>query len=347
MKKLGFGIVGCGVISEWHARAISGIEGIVLVGATDRNQDSREKFAGKFGIVAFDTYEQMLACRDIDVVCICTPSGLHSSMAVQAADAGKHIIVEKPMALNLEQADQIIRACDRNYVKLTVISQLRFTEAVSRMKDAVDQGLPGKLVMGNLYMKYYRSQEYYDSSSWRGTWAMDGGGALMNQGIHGIDLLQYIMGDVKSVFAYAKHWQGTSKWRIPRRLCWNLKMVLWAPYREPRRSIRDSRGCWRSTEPMEPLPCRKTALSNGRSRDRKRRKGFLPVRKAKSINRSGTPPILASKGTESRSAIWFMPSGRTESLRWMLMKAERRSRSLRLFMNRPGQESRSSFHESL
>ena len=204
MKKLGFGIVGCGVISEWHAKAISGIEGIVLVGATDRNQDSREKFAEKFGIVAFDTYEQMLACGDIDVVCICTPSGLHSSMAVQAADAGKHIIVEKPMALNLEQADQIIRACDRNYVKLTVISQLRFTEAVSRMKDAVDQGLPGKLVMGNLYMKYYRSQEYYDSSSWRGTWAMDGGGALMNQGIHGIDLLQYIMGDVKSVFAYAK-----------------------------------------------------------------------------------------------------------------------------------------------
>ena len=204
MKKLGFGIVGCGVISDWHARAIREIEGTELVGVTDINRKKREGFAGKYDIAPFGSYEQMLECNEIDVVCICTPSGLHAPLAVQAAEKGKHIITEKPMALNLEQADQMIRACEENHVKCTVISQLRFTKAISRLKDAVDSGLLGKVIMGNIYMKYYRSQEYYDSSSWRGTWKMDGGGALMNQGIHGIDLLQYVMGKVKSVFAFTR-----------------------------------------------------------------------------------------------------------------------------------------------
>jgi len=204
VKKLGFGIVGCGMISEWHARAIAEIDGIYLVGVTDVNKNSRERLAKKYGVRAFDTYEQMLNCAEVDVVCICTPSGLHAPLAIQAAKAGKHIIVEKPMALNLEEADQMIHVCEENRVKLSVISQLRFTEAIGRLKEAVDKGLLGRLIMGNIYMKYYRSQEYYDSSSWRGTWKMDGGGALMNQGIHGIDLLQYIMGKVKSVFAYAR-----------------------------------------------------------------------------------------------------------------------------------------------
>lgn len=125
-------------------------------------------------------------------------------MAIKAANAGKHIILEKPMALNLKESDEIIEACDKNNVKLTVISQLRFTDSVARVKAALAEGLLGRIIMGNVYMKYYRSQEYYDQSSWRGTWKMDGGGALMNQGIHGIDLLQYIMGDVKSVFAHTR-----------------------------------------------------------------------------------------------------------------------------------------------
>lgn len=204
VKKLGFGIIGCGTISEWHARAINAIDGIYLVGVTDVNQNSREKFAKKYGVRAFDSFEQMLECNEVDVVCICTPSGLHAPLAIQAAQSGKHIIVEKPMAINLEEADRMIQACEENNVKLSVISQLRFTKAISKLKDAVDKGLLGKLIMGNIYMKYYRSQEYYDSSGWRGTWKMDGGGALMNQGIHGIDLLQYVMGKVKTVFAHAK-----------------------------------------------------------------------------------------------------------------------------------------------
>jgi len=108
------------------------------------------------------------------------------------------------MALNTEDADKIIDACAHNQVKLSVISQLRYTPAFRRLKDAVDQGLLGRLITGDVYMKFYRSQDYYDSGSWRGTWDMDGGGALMNQGIHGVDLLQYVMGPVQSVFGYAR-----------------------------------------------------------------------------------------------------------------------------------------------
>ncbi len=204
MKNLGFGIVGCGLISDWHARAVEAIEGAYLVGVTDVNKDAREKTALKYGVRSFDSFEQMLNNKEIDVVSICTPSGLHAPLAIKAADAGKHIILEKPMALNLKESDEIIEACDKNNVKLTVISQLRFTDSVARVKAALAEGLLGRIIMGNVYMKYYRSQEYYDQSSWRGTWKMDGGGALMNQGIHGIDLLQYIMGDVKSVFAHTR-----------------------------------------------------------------------------------------------------------------------------------------------
>lgn len=204
MNRLGFGIVGCGVISNWHAKAIGEIEGIRLIGVTDVYKDSRDKFALNYGVHSFDSTDEMFANNEIDVVCICTPSGLHAPLALQAAEAGKHIILEKPMALNLKETDEIIAACKKNNVKLTVISQLRFTDAVTRLKEAVDQGLLGKLIMGDIYMKYNRSQEYYDKSGWRGTWKMDGGGALMNQGIHGIDLLQYIMGPVKSVFAHTR-----------------------------------------------------------------------------------------------------------------------------------------------
>lgn len=204
MKNLGFGIIGCGLISDWHVRAVEAIEGAYLVGVTDVNKDSREKTALKYGVRSFDSLEEMLGHKEVDVVSICTPSGLHAPLAIKAANAGKHIILEKPMALNLKESDEIIEACDKNNVKLTVISQLRFTDSVARVKAALAEGLLGRIIMGNVYMKYYRSQEYYDQSSWRGTWKMDGGGALMNQGIHGIDLLQYIMGDVKSVFAHTR-----------------------------------------------------------------------------------------------------------------------------------------------
>lgn len=201
---LGFGIIGCGTISNWHAGAISNIPDARLVGVTDVRKESREEYAGKWNTKAYDSYEDMLKDNEIDVISICTPSGLHAPLAIQAANAGKHVITEKPMAINLQEADDMIKACEINNVKMAVISQLRFADGVIKLKDAVDKGLLGKLVSGDIYMKYYRSQEYYDKGGWRGTWKMDGGGALMNQGIHGIDLLQYIMGDVKSVFAHTR-----------------------------------------------------------------------------------------------------------------------------------------------
>jgi UDP-N-acetyl-2-amino-2-deoxyglucuronate dehydrogenase len=204
MGSLRFGIIGCGLISNWHADAILEIEGTQLVGATDVSEKSRVSFASKYNILAFDSVDELLLRNDIDVVCICTPSGLHAPLSIQAANAGKHIIVEKPMAITIEQADGIIEACEKNNVKAAVISQSRFSDVVVKLKDTVDKGLLGKLITGDAQMKFYRSQEYYDSGGWRGTWSMDGGGALMNQGIHNVDILSYIMGPVKNIFAYTR-----------------------------------------------------------------------------------------------------------------------------------------------
>lgn len=203
-KETGFGIIGCGLIANWHADAIRLIGGAHLVGATDVSEDARNAFTAKYAIKPFCSAAELLACPEIDVVSICTPSGLHASLAVQASKAGKHIALEKPMAINLDQADRIIEACNENGTKLAVISQLRFTEPVRKLHKAVNEGAFGKLVSGDIYMKYHRSQDYYDHGVWKGTWAMDGGGALMNQGIHGVDLLRHIMGPVKSVFAHAR-----------------------------------------------------------------------------------------------------------------------------------------------
>lgn len=199
-----FGIIGCGMISNWHAAAIARIDNAQLAGAADINEEAAEAFASKYGVRAYKSVDSLLDDPELDVVCICTPSGLHAPLAIKAARSGKNIIIEKPMALNLEEADNVVKACHDNNVKMAVISQLRFSDAVKRLKAAVDSGKLGRLVSGDIYMKYYRSQEYYDKGGWRGTWKMDGGGALMNQGIHGVDLLQYIMGPVKSVFAFTR-----------------------------------------------------------------------------------------------------------------------------------------------
>lgn len=203
-REIGFGIIGCGMISSWHAQAIIKTQDARLIAVTDVNEKSRNDFAKEFDAEAVSTVEELLSRDDIDIICICTPSGLHAPLAIQAANAGRHIVVEKPMAITMKEADDIITACKVNTVKMAVISQLRFTDAIQKLKRAVDSGILGKLVTGDIYMKFFRSQEYYNKGGWRGTWKMDGGGALMNQGIHGIDLLQYVMGPVKSVFAHTR-----------------------------------------------------------------------------------------------------------------------------------------------
>ena len=203
-KIIKFGIIGCGVISNWHAQAIAEIDGAELVGVTDVYEPARTAFAEKYSVKAYDSVEALLADPEIDAVSICTPSGLHAPLAISCANAGKSVVVEKPMALTKKEIDDILEACEKNHVKMSVISQLRFSKPVQALKKAVDDGVLGKIMVADLSMKFYRSQEYYDKGGWRGTWKMDGGGALMNQGIHGIDILQYVMGPVKSVSAFAR-----------------------------------------------------------------------------------------------------------------------------------------------
>lgn len=204
MKKYGFGIIGCGVISNWHASVIAEIENAELIGVYDQCQDRLMEFCNKYSCRAFDTLEDLLANKEIDVVCVCTPSGVHAPLVIAAANAGKNIVVEKPMAITKEQLAGIVEAVERSHVQLTSIAQRRFSEGVQKVKRAIDNGELGRLLVGDVYMKYYRSPEYYASAGWRGTWEMDGGGALMNQGIHGIDTLQYLMGPIKSVSAVCK-----------------------------------------------------------------------------------------------------------------------------------------------
>ena len=156
-KKFGIGIVGCGMISYFHANAISDLEDARLVGVFSDRKDAAEKFTAEFDAKIFDTYEDMLASPDIDIVSICTPSGLHSRFAVQAAEAGKHIIVEKPLAITREQLADIADACKKNSVKLAVISQHRFSPAIQFVKKAIDDGVFGKILIVDLNMKYYRT----------------------------------------------------------------------------------------------------------------------------------------------------------------------------------------------
>ncbi len=202
---IGFGIIGCGVIADFHANAIAELAGEArLVGVCDVMFDAAEKFAGRHGTVAFKTEDELLACPDVAAVCICTPSGYHAASVIKAAAAGKHIVCEKPLAINASQLAQVESCCRAAGITVSVISQNRYAKSIKKVKRAVDEGLLGKIVCADIYMKYHRSQEYYDSGSWRGTKRIDGGGALMNQGIHGVDLLLYLAGEVKSVYALSK-----------------------------------------------------------------------------------------------------------------------------------------------
>lgn len=202
--KLGFGIIGCGSISKWHANAVAALEDGYLVGVTDYDAARAVSLAREYQCKAYACVEDLLKSNEIDIVCICTPSGLHAEHAVMAANAGKHFIVEKPVAITKEQITRILAACEKNAVKGCVISQFRFSPAVQAVKKAIEDGSLGKILVADLSMKYHRSPAYYQSSPWRGTRAMDGGGALMNQGIHGIDLLQYLVGSVRAVSGICK-----------------------------------------------------------------------------------------------------------------------------------------------
>ena len=201
----GFAIVGCGMIAEYHTRAINEIDGARVVAAFSRNPANGAKIAGlaapKGECTIHDDLDAMLARPDVDVVCICTPSGAHLDPALKTAKAGKHVVVEKPLEITLSRCDAIIRACDEAGVRLCTIFPSRFADCNRRLKAAIDAGRFGRLTLGDTHVKWWRTQAYYDSGGWRGTWNLDGGGALMNQAIHNVDLLAWLMGDVASVQA--------------------------------------------------------------------------------------------------------------------------------------------------
>ena len=202
---LGFGIVGTGMISRFHVKAIADIEGAEFVACCTGLPDYVEgahKLVEGTDATAHASLEEMLADPKVDVVTICTPSGVHMEPAVAAANAGKHVIVEKPLEITLDRCDQIIEACEKNKVVCSAIFPSRFHKASLTLKEAVDSGKFGRLTLGDAYVKWFRTQEYYDSGEWRGTWALDGGGALMNQAIHTVDLLTWLMGPVDSIIAH-------------------------------------------------------------------------------------------------------------------------------------------------
>jgi predicted dehydrogenase len=200
MASLGFGIVGCGMIANFHAEALKRIKGSKLVAACDSFTGAAERFAGANpGVKPYTDLAAFLKDPAVDVVCICTPSGVHMDPAVQAANAGKHVVVEKPMEITLKRCDAILNACKKNGVQLCPIFPSRFSPANLAVKDAVEAGRFGKLTLGDTHVKWWRTQQYYDQGGWRGTWALDGGGAYMNQAIHNVDLLYWFMGDVAEV----------------------------------------------------------------------------------------------------------------------------------------------------
>ncbi len=204
MDQIRFGIVGAGLMGFMHAEAIHGNQAAALVAVCDRQRPQAERLAGQYpGCAAFSDLEEMLTKTDLDAVSVCTPSGLHAEATVLAAERGKHVLCEKPLEISRSRMDIMISTCRRNHVKLGGVLQRRTMEAAVLTRSVLERGGLGRLVLADAYLKYYRKPEYYRESGWRGTWELDGGGALINQGIHGVDLIQWLMGGAESVYAYA------------------------------------------------------------------------------------------------------------------------------------------------
>lgn len=201
---LGFLLVGCGRIAKRHAELLGTgqIAGARLAGVCDSDAERARAFGEQYGVPWFADMNEMFGAVEADVASILTPSGMHAGHAIAAAAAGLHVVVEKPMALRLEDADAMIRACDEARVKLFVVKQNRFNVPVVKAREALDQGRFGRLVLGTVRVRWCRDQAYYDQDPWRGTWAQDGG-VLANQASHHIDLLEWFMGPVRAVHARA------------------------------------------------------------------------------------------------------------------------------------------------
>lgn len=196
-----FGIIGAGMIGHFHAKAITAMTGGELHSVFDLRGEAAEKLAKEYGAVSFSNIDDFLADPELEIVTIGTPSGAHLDPALAALNAGKHVICEKPLEITTERIDQLIAAAAKNNKTLSAVLNRRFHPGMDAFKTAADEGRFGKLTSASCYVKWFRDQAYYDSAGWRGTWALDGGGALMNQSVHTVDALIYLAGPIKSVQA--------------------------------------------------------------------------------------------------------------------------------------------------
>ncbi len=201
-SRLKIGIVGIGTIAGIHAQALQASEKVELFSVYSRSEENARKLGEEQHVGWFTDWETFISDPGLDAVSICTPSGNHLDYGELAARAGKHVIVEKPIEVTLERARRLIRVCEENGVALAIIYQSRFVPEIRTLKKALDEMVVGDLVMGDARIKWFRGQEYYDSGAWRGTYELDGGGVLINQAIHTIDLLQWFMGDVETICGF-------------------------------------------------------------------------------------------------------------------------------------------------
>ena len=198
MNKVKFGIIGTGAIAEKHAESLAMVKNAELIIVYDKILERAQRFAAKHHCRVAGTFDELLA-SDVDAVTIATPSGLHAEVAIPAAQAGKHILCEKPLEITVSKTNNLVRVCESCNIRLSAVFQSRFGKAVQIIKKAIDDGRFGMPVLASATIRWYRTPEYYENAGWRGTWDLDGGGALMNQGIHTVDLLLYFNGDVSEV----------------------------------------------------------------------------------------------------------------------------------------------------
>lgn len=191
---IGFAIIGTGMIAEFHANAIALVPGAKLIGAFGNVAEQRAAFCKKHGIREFESLEQLIADPEIHAATVATPSGLHAAVAVPVLEAGKAVLCEKPIDVTLEAVDAILAAEAKGNGRLACVFQSRFGAGAQKLKAAIDAGRFGRLTNCSAYIKWWRDQAYYGTSGWKGTWKIDGGGALMNQGVHAVDLLQWLVG---------------------------------------------------------------------------------------------------------------------------------------------------------
>ena len=199
---IGFAIIGTGMIAEFHAAAIAAVPGAKLIGAYGNVPEQRAVFCAKHGIKEYESQDALIADPAVLAATVATPSGLHAAVAVPVLEAGKAVLCEKPIDVSLEAVDAILAAEKRGGGRLACVFQSRFGAGAVQLKAAIEAGRFGRLTMCSAYIKWWRDQSYYDTSGWKGTWKIDGGGALMNQGVHAVDLLQWLVGLPEEVSAF-------------------------------------------------------------------------------------------------------------------------------------------------